>query len=465
MANELLTSFKAASRQYNHVVFNDRTRQFERAGKRHAIATFFGTADAKRKNQATLAALKDALRIEVSKGGRFSGLKDEAATDSLFAGVDGDKRIKSNTIRSIINEFNREGRTSPDKLRELKDATAKKILLESVPLHASMIDEKIMGMAGLLDAYEGGYDVLKMVVRQLLDCELSGETVDAACGLLKGDGMLSSSCAGNVRIGMINFFLRVGANQSAREAFLDIFRLVNEKKSDRFNQMVGCEFARMVVSLENSSQFNVTESVTYLLAELKRPDSRQNVLVAMDAVPIRAESYETALDFCEWEPEKRTDCQNLLNRQPADVHTVLLAAMKVFGGSRDVFLLQKLVGVQDKIKLLHAYGNLSPENIFRAIEGDQAEIPDFVANAGMSVSAEDLLSCHYADKAAAEVEKLIAAKVLDKTLDEEKRFAVESNALRLMRTLGATAEYAVKVAAELTNSGKTVSAQSLMTEP
>ena len=40
MANDLLASFKAVSQAHSHIVFNERTQEFERAGKRHAIASF-----------------------------------------------------------------------------------------------------------------------------------------------------------------------------------------------------------------------------------------------------------------------------------------------------------------------------------------------------------------------------------------------------------------------------------------
>ena len=58
MANDLLNSFIDASSRYNHIVFDSRTQRFERAGLRHAIATFFGSAEATAKNKATLDAIK-----------------------------------------------------------------------------------------------------------------------------------------------------------------------------------------------------------------------------------------------------------------------------------------------------------------------------------------------------------------------------------------------------------------------
>ena len=58
MVNDLLNSFIDASSRYNHIVFDSRTQRFERAGLRHAIATFFGSAEATAKNKATLDAIK-----------------------------------------------------------------------------------------------------------------------------------------------------------------------------------------------------------------------------------------------------------------------------------------------------------------------------------------------------------------------------------------------------------------------
>ena len=103
MANDLLTSFNAASRAYGHVVFNEKTQEFERAGKRHAIATFFGLPDARAKNNLTLLKIKEALRFETAEGGRFSGCGE--VTDGLFRSVDGDRRIRSSTVNAIIKAF------------------------------------------------------------------------------------------------------------------------------------------------------------------------------------------------------------------------------------------------------------------------------------------------------------------------------------------------------------------------
>ena len=113
MANDLLTTFNTASRAYGHVVFNEKTQEFERAGKRHAIATFFGLPDARAKNNLTLQKIKEALCFEASAGGRLSGCVE--ITDGLFRNVDGNKRIKSSTVNEIIKAFRNEVGSGVDK--------------------------------------------------------------------------------------------------------------------------------------------------------------------------------------------------------------------------------------------------------------------------------------------------------------------------------------------------------------
>ena len=65
MSSQLLTSLSDACQVHRHVVYNQNLNNgaggFERAGKRHAIALFFGTSDAKAKNQLTLTKIKEAL--------------------------------------------------------------------------------------------------------------------------------------------------------------------------------------------------------------------------------------------------------------------------------------------------------------------------------------------------------------------------------------------------------------------
>ena len=102
MANELLNSFIDASSRYNHIVFDSRTQRFERAGLRHAIATFFGSAEATAKNKATLEAIKIFVAEEQIE--EF-GHSDSRELKNYFSGINASKVIESATINRIIAKF------------------------------------------------------------------------------------------------------------------------------------------------------------------------------------------------------------------------------------------------------------------------------------------------------------------------------------------------------------------------
>ena len=130
MSSQLLNSLSDACQAHRHVVYNQNLNNgiggFERAGKRHAIASFFGVSDAKAKNQMTLTKIKEALAMEVAEGGRFYGAS--AATDGLFAVVDGNKRINAKTICSIIDGFRKSAEYDPAVLRRREEAFEREFL-------------------------------------------------------------------------------------------------------------------------------------------------------------------------------------------------------------------------------------------------------------------------------------------------------------------------------------------------
>lgn len=102
MDNDLLNSFIDASSRYNHIVFDSRTQRFERAGLRHAIATFFGAPDATAKNRATLDAIKSFLEDEQME--EFGHCNPDKLK-GYFSGIKESKVIESSTINRIINKF------------------------------------------------------------------------------------------------------------------------------------------------------------------------------------------------------------------------------------------------------------------------------------------------------------------------------------------------------------------------
>ena len=102
MANDLLNSFIDASSRYNHIVFDSRTQRFERAGLRHAIATFFGSAEATAKNKATLDAIKRFITEEQMDE---YGQSNSRELKNYFSGINASKVIESSTINRIITKF------------------------------------------------------------------------------------------------------------------------------------------------------------------------------------------------------------------------------------------------------------------------------------------------------------------------------------------------------------------------
>ena len=242
MSSQLLNSLSDACQAHRHVVYNQNLNNgiggFERAGKRHAIASFFGVSDAKAKNQMTLTKIKEALAMEVAEGGRFYGAS--AATDGLFAVVDGNKRINAKTIRSIIEGFRKGAEYDPAVLRRQEEA-----------------------------------------------------------------------------------------------------------------------FEREFLKWENvSPQF-----------------------------------------------------EKLLLSQPLDCRMPFLSAMKAFGMSEDVFLLRKLISVRDSVKELHFNGNMSVESVFRAIAGDDVELPECMRGLDDEADVPDEVRNHFRNENLREFEECFGGEI------------------------------------------------------
>ena len=367
MENDLLTSFKTASRRHGHIVFNDRTQEFERAGIRHAIASFFGTANAKAKNDLTLSKLKEALAAEVREGGRFYGIgKDTAA---LFASVKSGAWMNSRTLLTIVGNFRQEAKSAFEELKRLKKEISGGIMHDDSTWTPDVVNLIVKGMRGYSEGIEGGR-IIDIMAGRLLDINLEGKAIESAIVELK-DPAGYAGIAENVRCGMAHFLTPVGMNESARNAFVGIFALAAEMKSDRFTQMAGCELADILAAHRASPRsFDLADALARLLADLQNRNSAQNLAVGLEALPLSGESYGIVRDFCTWEEGQKAECLDLLSRQPAANRIHLLAAMKSLGSSRDVILLHKLANAQHKIAKLRKYANcMNPQNICRAVEG------------------------------------------------------------------------------------------------
>ncbi|MBQ9741612.1 MAG: hypothetical protein IJV91_11840, partial [Kiritimatiellae bacterium] len=131
MANELFNSLSRACRAGGHVVYREGTNgaagRFERAGKRHAIATFFGSASAKEVNQKTLDKIKEVLNAErtADSVGVLSRDTFDATyfsdARSLKIENSGDKRVESAAIKRIIADIRNDIVSNPAVIEASKD--------------------------------------------------------------------------------------------------------------------------------------------------------------------------------------------------------------------------------------------------------------------------------------------------------------------------------------------------------
>lgn len=131
MANELLNSLSNACRAGGHIVYREELNNgkggFERAGKRHAIATFFGSTSAKELNQKTLNKIKEVLSAERAEDS-VGILPDDTFDGSYFVDArslkiksSGDKRVESAAIKKIIANIRNEVVSNPAIIEASKD--------------------------------------------------------------------------------------------------------------------------------------------------------------------------------------------------------------------------------------------------------------------------------------------------------------------------------------------------------
>lgn len=131
MASYLLNSLSNACRAGGHIVYreglNNGQGGFERAGKRHAIATFFGSASAKEVNQKTLDKIKEVLNAErtADSVGVLSRDTFDATyfsdARSLKIENSGDKRVESAAIKRIIADIRNDIVSNPAVIEASKD--------------------------------------------------------------------------------------------------------------------------------------------------------------------------------------------------------------------------------------------------------------------------------------------------------------------------------------------------------
>ena len=408
MANDLLADFRAASNRFDHVLYNEQTQRFERAGKRHAIAMFFGAAGARSKNETTLAKIKEALGREINDRGRSCGSHETA--ERLFSGIDAGRRIKSDAVKSIIEDFHRSAMADAKELQCRKESAAAKM--------CEMIAENLSADPSLLaDARAKG--VLRAVAMRHLDAALSDMDMKSSISQLQAwcDGDAGWKDVGSVSGAFADFAdFVVGVNTDARlqKAFTALLGRAASAESPRFAQMVNMEMQTAAVThCRNRQDAGLSDwtgaeagRIERLLADMDDASSDFRILENMDMLPVDQESYPVALAVC-GKVKNTPELSKWLSRQPQDSRVTLAAAIAdasgMFGDSDDPVLLRKLMGVGDGIARLYSNGELTIESAFRAMEGSSARLPDVLNMPDDSVGkASDEVRYFFRDRAIGE---------------------------------------------------------------
>lgn len=408
MANDLLADFRAASNRFDHVLFNEQTQRFERAGKRHAIATFFGSSDAISKNEVTLAKIKEALGAEFKEGGRVYVSRETA--ESLFSGINTGRRIKSDAIRSIIEDFHRGAMADADSLRCGKDAAAAKM--------CDMIAENLAFDPALLSDTRVK-DVLKAVAMRHIDAALDGMDAKSSIFHLQtwcngDDGWKKGGPLSAAFTDFAGFVVGVNTDARLQNAFGELLGRVAKDASSRFVQMVCMEMhSAGVLHCRNRTDAGpadwteaAAERMERLLADIDDESSNFSILKNMDMLPVEKESYSVALDVC-GAVKSMPELGKWLSRQPQDRRVTfaaaILDAMGRFGDSDDPVLLRKLMDAGESIASLCASGELTLESAYYAMEGSVARLPEILNVDEDSVAkASDEVRYFFRDRAISE---------------------------------------------------------------
>ena len=380
MANDLLADFGAVSNRFSHVLYNEQTQRFERAGARHAIATFFGTSEARSKNEATLAKIKEAFGKELREGGRFYGSRETA--ERLFSGIDAGRRIKSDAVKAILEDFHRSAEADADILQCRKESAAAKM--------CDMIAENLSADPSLLSDARCK-DVLKAVAMRHLEAALDGMDVKSSISQLQvwcdgGAGWKNGGPVSDAFADFAGFVVGVNTDVRLQNAFGTLLGRVAREDAPRFAQMVCMEMQSAAIPLcwnrQDAGLADWTDAMSgrieRLLADMDNVSSDFSILKNMDMLPVDKESYSVALGVCST-VRNTPELAKWLSRQPQDRRVTLAAAILDatgrFGDSDDPVLLRKLMGAGDVIERLYASGELTLESAYCAMEGSCAKLP------------------------------------------------------------------------------------------
>ena len=374
MKNMLLNSLGNACRAYGHIVYNSRlnngTGGFERAGKRHAIASFFGTAGAKAKNQMTLTKIKELLSAEVANGGRFYGSTTDI--DGLFASVDGNKRICSKTVGAIVRDFRQSAKSDPEVLRAHKADFVKELLKnESSGVLSRKSMAELVGVERLSerltgDATKGEWGkIIGIVAEHLLNRELSGLTVEESIWRLH-DGSFKSHLTSCVVTGLKGFLEAIRSSyknddetstKEAGEAFAALLEVSNIKEDDRHNLLVASGLCWILDRwLEDGSRnFDLHGEFCKLSARLGNKSLGMSVNLALHS-PNEMIRRLTRIGSLEFTLEQLKDLMTLSWDEMDRLNGII--GFELDGGAAVEDVYAQMFTVDSPLKRLHAYPEL-----------------------------------------------------------------------------------------------------------
>ena len=408
MANDLLANFKAASNRFSHVLYNEQTQQFERAGKRHAIATFFGSANAISKNELTLTKIKEAFETQLKEANHFNDLS--VSTGNLFSSIKTGNRIESKAVNTILKEFHNDAKSKLETLRLQKETAISKM--------CDTIGENLFIDPSLrADAQIG--DILKTIAMHHLDAALDNMDMKAAIDVLNewNDPKAGGNAISPVSMAFADFadfIVGINTDDTLKNTFAEFLNRVCSEKSPHFAQMACLEMQSAAClhvrdrheSDPTSWTGAVNEKLAQLIADIDDEASDFNTLKNMDMFPVKQETYSVALDVCKT-VKNRPELEKWLSRQQPDrrlAHAAAISeALKRFGNCDDPILLRKLISASDEIGRLYASDNLTLESIYRTLEGNSARLPNGFASDKSGVGeASDEVRYFFRDRAIAE---------------------------------------------------------------
>ena len=398
MASQLLNSLSDACRTHQHVVYNkdlnDGHGGFERAGKRHAIALFFGASSAKEKNQLTLTKIKEAFATEIAEGGRLYGSDADAAAKSLFAPVSREHRISSKAVNSIISGFRREVnssatilgghdvQTQDDRERVVNDAICKfkGCFSGEIPESVNVVGQRIMFNVGLspVSAYQMVSRLSRIEISEFSDEQLKDlatlswdemDRLNAIAGFEIDGGRAAD-----------DLYAEIMTPSSVLKRLLAYPELAADAATyRRASELMEAFDGKVDALIRDGGMRNLKASTKWMLErfvfqDLAMQSKSGNGLPDVRSFADGLTSETRFIRFAENMFGRSAMPWNMLSLSP-ELRVPVMAAMDAYGEYHNLYLLTRLIANGERVGRIYREeaspdGTMTKEQAFRAINGD-----------------------------------------------------------------------------------------------